>query len=47
MGNDVVVPSKPIFNHRFVHNIYSRMKLGDNALFDRLKNYNSNIKLTI
>ena len=46
MESDVVVPSKPIFYHRFVDNIYSRRKLGDNALFDQLKCH-PNIKLTI
>ena len=34
MENDVVIPSKPIFYHRFVHDIYSRRKLGDNVLFE-------------
>ena len=47
MGNDVVIPSKPIFYRRFVDDIYSRRKLGDNVLFDRLNNYHPNIKLTI
>ena len=31
----------------FVDDIYSRQKLRDNALFDRLKSYHRNIKLTI
>ena len=47
MENDVVIPSKPIFYRRFVDDIYSRQKLGDNVLFDRLNNYHPNIKLTI
>ena len=47
MENDVVIPSKPIFYHRFADDIYSRRKLGDNILFDRLNSYHSNIKLTI
>ena len=34
MENDVVIPSKPIFYHRFVDDIYSRQKLGDNVFFD-------------
>ena len=34
MENDVVIPSKPIFYCRFVDDIYSRLKLGDNILFD-------------
>ena len=44
---NVVIPSKPIFYRRFVDDIYSRQKLGDNVLFDRLNNYHRNIKLTI
>ena len=47
MENDVVIPTKPIFYRRFVDDIYSTWKLGDNALFDRLNNYHPNIKLTI
>ena len=39
MENDFVIPSKPIFYRRFVDDIYSRQKLGDNILFDRLNNY--------
>ena len=46
MENDVVIPTKPIFYRRFVDDIYSTWKLGDNALFDRLNNYHPNIKLT-
>ena len=34
MENDFVIPSKPIFYHRFADDIYSRWKLGDNVLFD-------------
>ena len=45
--NDVVLPSKPIFYQRFVFEIYSRPKLGDNLLFNRLNNYNPSIKLII
>ena len=47
MENDVVIPSKPIFYHRFVYKTYGRRKLGDNILFDRLNSYHPNIKLTI
>ena len=47
MENDVVIPSKPIFNRRFVDGICSRWKLGDSVLFDRLNSYHPNIKLTI
>ena len=47
MENDVVIPSKPIFYRRFVDDIYSRQKLGDNVLFDWLNSYHPNIKLTI
>ena len=45
--NDVVISSKPIFYWKFVDDIYSRWKLGDNILFDQLNNYHPNIKLTI
>ena len=34
MENDVAIPSKPIFYHRFVDNIYSRQKLGGSVLID-------------
>ena len=44
MESDVVIPSKLIFYRRFVVDIYSRLKLGDNVLFDRLNNYHPNIK---
>ena len=47
MENDVVVPSKPIFYRRYVDDIYSRRKKGENVLFDRLNDYHPNIKLTI
>ena len=47
MENYVVIPSKSIFHCRFVDGIYSRGKLGDNVLLDRLNSYHSNIKLTI
>ena len=47
MENDIAKPSKPIFHSRFVDEIYSRRKLGDNVLFDRLNRYHPNIKLTI
>ena len=45
--NDVVIPSKPIFYCRFLDDIYSRWKLGDNVLFDRLNSCHPNIKLTV
>ena len=47
MENYVVIPSKHMFYCRFVDDIYSRQKLGNNALFDQLNNYHQNIKLTI
>ena len=47
MGSDVLTPSKPIFYHRILDDIYSRWILGDNFLFDRLNNYHPNNKLTI
>ena len=47
MENDVVIPSKPIFYHRFIDDIYSRRSFGDNALFDRSNSYHPNSELTI
>ena len=47
MENDVVIPFKSVFYHSFVDDIYSRRKLGDNVLFDRLNGYHPNNKLTI
>ena len=47
MENDVVIPSKSIFYRRFVDDIYSRRKLRDTVLFDRLNSYHPNIKLAI
>ena len=47
MENDVAIPSKPTFYCRFVHDIYSRRKLGDNVLFGQLNSYHRNSKLTI
>ena len=44
---NVVTTSKPIFYRRLVDDIYSRRKIGDNVLLDRLNNYRSSIKLTI
>ena len=43
MENDVVILSKRIFTRRFVEDIYSRQKLGDNILFERLNNYHPKI----
>ena len=42
MENDVVIPSKLTFYCRFLDGIYSRWKLADNVLFNRLKNYHPN-----
>ena len=47
MENDIVILYKLSFYRRFVDDIYSRWKLVDNVLFDRLNRYHSNIKLTI
>ena len=47
MENYAVISSKRIFYRRFVDDIYSRRKLGDNVLFDQLNSYHPNIKLTI
>ena len=43
----VRIPSKPIFYRRVVDEIYTRRKLGDNVLFNKLNSYHRNIKLTI
>ena len=47
MENDFVIPSKLIFYCRFLGDIYSRRKLGDTVLFNRLHNYHPNIELTV
>ena len=47
MENNVVIPSKPIFYHKFVDDIYNRQKLGHKTLFDQLSSYHPTIKLTI
>jgi len=47
MENEVVLPIKPIFYKRYVDDIYSRRKKGDNYLFNRMNSYHPNIKLTI
>ena len=41
MENDLVISSKPIFYHRFVDDLCSRGKLGDN----NLNNYHSTLNL--
>ena len=45
MKNDVAIPYKPVFYCKFVDKNYSRWKLGDNFLFDRLNSYHPNMKL--
>ena len=47
MGGPLSVTFSDIFYYRFVDDIFSRWKLGDNVLFDRLNNYHPKIKLTI
>ena len=47
MENNVLIPSKPIFYHKFVDDIYNRQKLGHKTLFDQLSSYHPTIKLTI
>ena len=41
--NDIVTISKPISYGRFVDGIYSRTKIGDNVLLNRLNNCHRNI----
>ena len=38
---------KLVFYQKFVDDIYSRHKLGDNVLFHQLSNYDPNSKFTI
>ena len=38
---------KLVFYQKFVDDIYSRHKLGDNVLLHQLNNYDPNIKFTI
>ena len=47
LENEVVVPIKPIFYKRYVDDIYSRRKKGDDYLFNQMNSYHPNIKLTI
>ena len=47
MENDVVIPSKSIFYRSSVDDIYSRRKLGDYVLLERLNSYHPDIKLVI
>ena len=47
MENSVVIPSKSIIYRRFIDDIFSKQKLGDNVLFDQLNNCHPNIKFTI
>ena len=47
MENDDVIPSKSIFYHRSLHDIYSRGKLEDNVLLHQLNSYLSIIKLAM
>ena len=45
MENYVVIPYKPIFYRRFVDDIYSKQKFGENVLVDRLNSHRTNIRL--
>ena len=45
MENGVVIPSKSIFYRRFVDDVYSRWKLRDNVLFERLNSYHPTLNL--
>ena len=48
LGNDIVVPTKPVFYRRFVDDIYNRRKNNtEDKLYHSLDNYHKNIKLTI
>ena len=48
MENDKVIPTKPIFYHSYVDDIYNRRKKNiEDSLFKALNSYHKNIKLTI
>ena len=45
--NNTLIPSKTIFYRWFVDDIYNRRKIGNNFLFNHLKNYHPNTKFFI
>ena len=46
--NDIVIPTKPIFYHRYVDGIYNRRKRNtEDSLSKALNSYHKNIKLTM
>lgn len=48
MENNIVIPTKSIFYHRYVDDIYNRRKKNiQDSLFKALYPYHKNIKLTI
>ena len=48
MENNIVIPTKSIFYHRYVDDIYNRRKKNiQDSLFKALNPYHKNIKLTI
>ena len=48
MENDIVIPTRPVFYHRYVDDIYNRRKENiEDSLFKALNSYYKNIKLTI
>ena len=52
MENDIVIPTKPVFNRRYVDDIYNKRKDKrkvniEDSLFKALNSYHENIKLTI
>ena len=48
MENDLVIPTRPVFYHRYVDDIYNRRKKNiEDSLFKALNSYYKNIKLTI
>ena len=45
MGNDIIIPLKPIFYRRFLEDIINRRKKNvPDELFSKLNNYHCNIK---
>ena len=48
MENDIVIPTRAVFYHRYVDDIYNRRKKNiEDSLFKALNSYYKNIKLTI
>ena len=43
MENDIVIPTKPVFNRRYVDDIYNKRKVNiEDSLFKALNSYHEN-----